>query len=194
MGREAVTEVRLAPGEHALVGYGSLLSVASMERTLGRKYDGPWHVCHLRGWKRGWDICMPNDAWKYRQNQHVVTAERVLYLNVRRQEGGLINAALFVIQGEELRHFDEREWIYERQRVNDDLEDVKVIGGDAWMYVALEKYLWRREARPPEAVIRQTYLDILERGQVELGLEFRREYEATTDPAPVQLVVEDFRE
>jgi hypothetical protein len=188
-----VTEVTLGPGEQALVGYGSLLSIASMERTLGRAYDGPWHLCRLAGWRRGWDVQMPRHPWRYRADGQLITPERVLYLNVRREPDSHVNAALFVVTNDDLRRFDEREGIYKRERINFDLTGVQVSGGPAWTYVALEEFVWRRQSRPPEAIVRQTYLDILARAHAELGAEFRDEYEATTDPVPPHLVVDDVR-
>jgi cation transport regulator ChaC len=184
-------DLTLNPGEHALVGYGSLLSIASMERTLGRTYSGPWHVCRLNGWRRGWDIQMPRHRSTYRDGARLITPERVLYLNLRRQEGAHANAALFVIAAQDLARFDEREWIYRRENVNGDLADARVTGGTAWTYVALGEYVWRQPSRPPEAIIRRTYLDILDRAHAELGDAFRREYEATTDAAPAHLIVDD---
>jgi pimeloyl-ACP methyl ester carboxylesterase len=76
---------------------------------------------------------------------------------------------------------------------NEALDGVTIRGGGAWTYVAVEEYLWRRPSKPPEAIIRRTYLEILARGHAELGEEFQREYEATTDPVPDGLVVNDFR-
>lgn len=184
-------EIRLGPGEHALVGYGSLLSVASMERTLGQTYRGPWHVVRVRGWRRGWDVQMPTSTWKYHDGTRFVTPERVLYLNVRPTADQSINCSLFVITAAELAAFDQREWIYSRVDANAVIENVRIIGGTAWLYVARDEYLWRKSSRPPEAIIRRTYLDILDRAHAELGDAFQREYDATTDAVPMHLVVDD---
>ena len=37
--------IHLGDGETAMVGYGSLLSVPSIAKTLGREYDGPFVPC-----------------------------------------------------------------------------------------------------------------------------------------------------
>ncbi len=184
-------DIKLNAGEHALVGYGSLLSIASMERTLGHKYSGPWHVVRLNGWRRGWDIQMPRSKWTYLDGDRKIAPERVVYLNVRRQANSYVNCSLFVITTEELAIFDEREWIYYRANVSADIENVRITGGAAWMYVALNEYLWRKPSRPPEAIIRRTYLDILDTAHTELGEAFQREYYATTDELPEHLVVDD---
>lgn len=187
-----VTELRLEPGQHALFGYGSLLSIASLERTLGRTYDGPWFLERITGWRRGWDVQMPRHSWRYLKDGQVVVPDRVLYLNLREQVGSHVNGALFVVSSEELKRFDEREWIYRRQQINSDLQGVRVFGGAAWTYVALDEYVWRDPTQPPAAIIRQTYLDILNRAHAELGEAFAIEYVETTDPVPGHLVVDDF--
>jgi len=193
MNTEAI--VRLAPGEHALFGYGSLLSIASLERTLGRGYSGQWHMGRLHGWRRGWDVFMPRHPWLYRDAEGRVTRpERVIYLNLREQAGASCNGALFVVTDEELKRFDEREWIYERRRINDALAGVRVEGGDAWTYSALDAFVVRDNWRPPQAIIRRSYLGIMERAHKELGEEFRREYYASTDAFDEALAVDDFRE
>ena len=186
-----MTDIKLKPGQHALVGYGSLLSVASMEGTLGHKYSGVWQIVRLNGWRRGWDVQMPNANYKYTEVERVITPERVLYLNVRKQSGSHINCALFVVTAEELETFDERESVYYRANVSDDIEDVRISGGNAWMYVALDEFLWRRESRPPEAIIRRTYVNILETAHAKLGEEFQRDFDASTDVALPHLIVND---
>lgn len=87
--------------------------------------------------------------------------------------------------------FDQREWVYSRVSVNSVLEHVRIIGGSAWMYVARDEFVWRRPSRPPEAIIRRTYLDIHDRAHAELRDEFQREYDATTGAVPMHLVVDD---
>ncbi len=185
--------INLQPGEHALVGYGSLLSVASMERTLGHPYAGPWHVVRVNGWRRGWDVQMPNTQWAYRDGDRSVTPERVVYLNVRPQTNAHINGALFVITADEMSLFDQRESVYDRVDVTSAIEGVHITGGAAWMYVAQTQFVWRQPSQPPGAIIRRSYVEILETAHAELGDAFRREYDATTDALPTHLVVDDLR-
>jgi hypothetical protein len=188
-----MNEIVLAPGEHVMLGYGSLLSIASMERTLAHAYAGPLHIVRVDGWRRGWDVQMPNTTWAYRDDDHrTVVPARVVYLNVRRAPNAHINAAAFVVSEHELANFDERERIYDRVDVSDALADLRVVGGSAWMYEARAEFLWRVPSRPPDAIVRRSYLDILDTAHAELGNEFTREYEATSDDVPTHLVVDDF--
>lgn len=187
-----MNEIVLGPDEHVMLGYGSLLSIASMERTLGRTYTGPMQLVRINGWRRGWDVQMPNSTWAYRDGERTVVPARVVYLNVRRAVDQHINAAAFVVSTKELYGFDQRESVYDRVDVRDAMVDLRVIGGAAWMYVARHEFLWQTPSRPPEAIIRRSYLDILDTAHAELGAEFLREYNATTDLVPTHLVVDDF--
>src|SRR6266704_6564995 len=76
--------IELKAGETALVGYGSLLSIPSLERTLGRTYTGPFLRCVVRGWRRTWDAAMPNERFYTEGADGRMTPEAILYLNVRR--------------------------------------------------------------------------------------------------------------
>ena len=51
--------LEIPPGFAGIVAYGSLISLPSMEQTLGHKYDGPVREIHLRGWERAWTCVRP---------------------------------------------------------------------------------------------------------------------------------------
>src|SRR5215471_12648882 len=132
--------IQLQPGETALVGYGSLLSLPSLERTLGRAYTGPFLRCVVRGWRRTWDAAMPNKTFYTETAGGRMTPEAILYLNVRRDPASEINGVVFVVNQEELAAYDRRESIYDRVDVSADI-DVKVDGGSAYMYVCRPEYV-----------------------------------------------------
>jgi hypothetical protein len=187
-----VNEIALGADQHVLIGYGSLLSIASMERTLGHAYTNSMHLVHVNGWRRGWDVQMPNRNWAYRDGDRTVVPARVVYLNVRPDAAASINAAAFVVSSEELAAFDTRESVYDRIDVQSAIPEFRITGGAAWMYIARPEFHWPIPSAPPEAIIRRSYLDILDTAHAELGDAFQREYEGTTDAVPMQLVVDDF--
>src|SRR5215831_11815222 len=98
--------IRLIPGETALVGYGSLLSRPSLERTLGRTYTGPFLRCTVRGWRRTWDAAMPNRQFYTEGPEGRTTPRAILYLNVKRDPSMDINGVIFVVDDEELAAYD----------------------------------------------------------------------------------------
>jgi hypothetical protein len=183
--------IRLAAHQTAIVGYGSLLSRASAEKTLGRRYDGPFEPCHVAGWRRSWDIGMPNETFYYVDGGDRVYPRRILYLNVRPDEATALNAIIFVADGNELAAMHEREWIYEPRVVTSQLRGVSIEGGDAIMYVAKPEYLVREPRDPRQAAVRASYLRIVRRGLAANDEAFRLEFERTSDPAPASLIVDD---
>jgi hypothetical protein len=183
--------IELARDQTAVVGYGSLLSRLSAERTLGRAYDGPFERCHVAGWRRSWDIAMPNQTFYYRENGEAVYPRRILYLNVRPDPATQLNAVVFVVGPGELEELHKREWIYDARVVTGDLKGVTVEGGDAIMYVAKPEYIVRDVRDPREAAVRASYLRIVQDGLERADAAFRAEYLRTTDPVPEHLVVDD---
>jgi hypothetical protein len=183
--------IRLRDGETAVVGYGSLLSTASLARSLKREYDGPFHLCRLEGWRRSWDVAMPNAAFYFEDEGARVYPEKIIYLNVRPDAGALVNCAVFVVSAAELEAMHGREWIYHPTNVADALRGVRVEGGEAVVYVAREEYLVPRAADRHEAAIRASYLRILDQALDQAGPEFAAEYERSTDPVPRHLVIDD---
>jgi hypothetical protein len=186
-------ELKLEPRQSALFGYGSLLSIQSMEASLGRKYDGPFLVCSVRGWRRKWDIAMPNQTFRTDTASGPVIPKHILYLNVYPQASTLLNGVLFVVTETDIAAFDKREWIYHREDITHQLEDIQISGGKAYIYVADEQYRMNDVASFKEAAIRKTYLAILEAGFAALGDAFRKQYNETTDPLPQHLVIDDYK-
>jgi hypothetical protein len=158
---------------------------------LGRRYDGFFGACHVEGWRRSWDIGMPNRTFYYVSGAQRVYPERIVYLNARPEPSALLNAVLFVVNERELAAMHEREWIYEPRVVTSSLRGVRVEGGDAVMYVARPDYLVTGVTNPADAAVRASYLRIVEDGLRGLGEAFREEYARTTDVVPQSLVIDD---
>lgn len=184
-------DIQLTPGQTAIVGYGSLLSRASLEKTLKRPYGGFFGPCRVAGWRRAWNIGMPNRAFYFRRDGAAVYPEKILYLNVTPDRASVMNAMLFVVDAAELAAMHAREWIYEPQVVTSRLREVSIEGGDAIMYVARPEYVVAGASGPEEAAVRASYLRIVEDGLTRTEAGFRDEYLRTTDPVPERLVVDD---
>jgi cation transport regulator ChaC len=182
--------MRLAPGEMAIFGYGSLLSQRSMELTLGKAYAKARIPCGLEGWRRSWDVMMPNRNFYEPTPEGEFVPHNIIYLNVRESPGETVNGVLYVVDQAELEGFDRREWIYDRMDVTSALRGVH-LEGPACVYVG--KQAWIVPAQPSRtfAAVRQSYLDIIEQGLVDLGQEARALYERSTDPVPGHLVFAD---
>jgi hypothetical protein len=185
-------KIELRSGQIGLFGYGSLLLKGSMERTLARAYQGDPVVCRVDGWRRTWNAITPNDRYFYLEDGRKHYPTSIIYLNVVPAPGS-INGLIYVIDAQDLPGFDRREFTYARVDVRDRL-DIRVEGGPVWMYVGKPPYLFAGPAPPRDAAVRRSYLRIVESGLSELGQEFRRGYEQSTDPPPLENIVDDLVE
>jgi len=185
-----VDTIRFEPGQVALFGYGSLLSVAALEETLGKSYRGPFVMSQLRGWRRKWEAAMPNQSYYTETAAGRMYPESILYLNIAPDTGTVLNGSVFAVSAEELCRIDEDESIYDRVEVGSSLE-TRVEGGPVYAYVCRPHYRKSEVSGPREAAIRSTYLDSVNHGLAALGEEFRTAYERSTDPVPKHLVIAD---
>lgn len=182
--------LELRAGEVALLGYGSLLSKASLERTLERPYEPAPVMCRLRGWRRTWDSLYPNERFFYLHDGERRYPKNILYLNITRSDT-VLNGVLYVIRGDDLAAFDRREAVYDRIEVQDALIDVEVTGGPVWAYVGRPPFLLTAPVPRDEAAIRRSYIDIVERGLAEHDAAFRAEYGGSTDVPPPASIIDD---
>ena len=186
--------LRLKDDEAALFGYGSLISKQSMEKDLGRSYDGDVFVCALEGWRRVWNIAMPNNRTFYFETPSgPFYPERIVYLNIEPDPGTSLNGTLYVIKQSDVDAFDRREWIYRRQDATSQLRNITVCGGSAYVYVGKAEYRIPRIETPRVAAVRSSYLRHLQTGFVSLGDDFRIAFERSSDPTPLHVVIEDHR-
>jgi hypothetical protein len=159
-----------------------------MEKTFGQLYRQPLAICGVTGWRRTWDVFVPN-AGKYLDDRGVAP-KNIIYLNVRPALGTSVNGVLYVVPAVAMTDFDAREWVYNRIDTTELLNGVEVRGGHAWMYVGKPEFLVGDPQRADFAV-RQTYIDVVDEGLADLGQEFRAEYQASTDAVPGHLVIQD---
>jgi hypothetical protein len=180
--------ITLGSGQEGLFGYGSLLCKRSMEKTLGKPYTGPFISCLVRGWRRTWDVFMPNRG-EY-VTDHAVVPANIVYLNVQRDPHTSVSGILYVVSTAASADFDAREWVYDRVEVTPRLQGVDVRGGHACMYVAKPEFLVTAP-QFPEYAVRQTYIQTIDQCLSELGPKFRATYDSSSDPVPAHLIVRD---
>ena len=183
--------IELNTGEVAVVGYGSLLSSKIIGQTLGHDYDGPFVLCHVSGWRRSWDVTMPNAAFYYVEDESRIYPSRILYLNIRRDSSTLMNCSVFVVRPGERDAMDGREWIFDPIVVTSDLRGVSIEGGDAVMYVGKPGHALRSAENTHNVALRGSFLRSLFGVLDAEGPAVRDEWHRTTDPIPEHLVVDD---
>lgn len=183
--------INLRADQTAVVGYGSLLLSTSITRLFGRVYDGPFLRCWLPGWRRSWNIAMPNVAFYYEEDGIRIYPRKIIYLNVRPSEATTLNCSVLVVSNHELELLHQWEWVYQPVDVGHMLHGVQVKGGRAILYVGRPEHFLQDVTERREAAVRGSYVTILETALAAGGRQFRREYGESTDPVPKQLVIDD---
>lgn len=184
--------IHLDDGEVGIFGFGSLLSVSSLERTLGRRYQKPSVTCTITGWKRRWNITEPN--------QHIYATEatgrffpdRILFLNIEESyPGQVLNGLLLFMRKHDLLTLDRRESVYNRIEITDQINEFTVRRGTIYTYVGMAEHVDEMINSPREAAVQQSYLDTIEQALQNHGPSFRKTYEASTEPVPEELIIRD---
>jgi cation transport regulator ChaC len=189
--------IDLLPGQIAMFGYGSLLLQRSMEQTLGHVYSQICVPCELIGWRRSFNVMMPNRSFYEPVDgteEAALIPKHIVYLNIRPSNQDRVNGLLYVLKSDQIESFDAREWIYDRYEVTSALKGVTLRGGSAYAYVGKPEWCINPEAEIRDhAALRSSYMQIVEEGLRELGQGFRAQYEQSTDSLPTHLLFADSR-
>jgi hypothetical protein len=192
--------IEIPEGSAGLVAYGSLISLTSMEQTLGHKYQGPVNPIHLRGYERAWICVRPfNDprgnaadakrmeAFLLRGNERIPvtgTAE----LNIQTKKKGRINAILYVISNAEMARLDKREWGYRRVDVTDRIEEFRFRGGKVYVYEGLPAGPAESSTQKGTYILIKEFADMVAKACDDRGKNFRDEFDKSTKPCAYPVV------
>jgi cation transport regulator ChaC len=171
----------------AVFAYGSLVSLASAERTLGRSVASAG-AARLTGWGRSWTQARDNlRSEKTFALADGTTPPYCLGLNVERRPGPGPNGTLIEITEEELDRLAVREIRYDRVEVT---AETAAEGPAAFDRVLTftAKPSNHAPAPPPGAIILASYARAVEAAFESLGPGQLELFHATTDPRPVEVV------
>lgn len=186
--------IKLSAGQVLIFGYGSLLLRESMEATLGQRYDETRYICELQGWRRSWDVFMPNEVFYEPGPVNDFVPANIIYLNIKPSADCSVNGLLYRLEENQIEAFDKREWIYDRVDITSRIRGVTVEGGEAYIYTSKPEWLMNpAHTCRQRAALRRTYVEMIERGVSLLGAAFRDQFELSTDPVPNHLVFSDVR-
>lgn len=196
---EKKATIFIKDGKVGMIGYGSLISLNSMENTLGRKYKDSIYLVHLEGFKRQWnyvssnkDTLLPKEYLNYDgyyiRNQDTIPFEKTVFLNIMNEKGSSLNCVLYFISEEELKEFDQREIGYERIDVTNMIKEFNVQGGKTYAYKALPNYTFNENYDKDISIIEKSYLDLVTEACDSIGSYYRKEYEETTVAPNPELV------
>ena len=171
----------------AVFAYGSLASLASAERTLGRPVRNA-APARLAGWRRGWSQARDNlRSEKTFARADGTTPTYCLGLNIERRAGPGPNGAMIEITEDELDRLAVREMRYDRIDATGEVaEEDEHSFGRVFTFTA--KAANHAETPPAGAVILATYARAVEAAFETLGPDQLDLFRETTDPHPVEVV------
>ncbi len=192
--------MEIPTGSSGMIAYGSLISLKSLEGTLGHKYEGPIRQVHLAGYEREWACVRPfNDPEAIAAGRPKIDAflmsgaERVpvtgaAELNLYPKDQGRINGLLYMVTDEELARLDKRERGYRRADVTDKVEEFDFRGGKVFVYEGRPSPT--NAARPEKGryILIKEFLDMVTGACDAIGKDFREEFDSSTRPCAYPVV------
>lgn len=193
------TVISIDKGKVGMIGFGSLMSLDRTEKVFNHKYTDSVYLVHLDGFQRSWDFVasnydkgyteeeLKNDGF-YIKEKDTLIFDNSIYLNITEQKGSAINCVLYMVTEEEIRDMDLYEFGYERIDVTEKIQEYNFEGGKVYAYKATPEYIFDKEKTKGISVIHQDYFDLVTQACDSIGLNFRKEYDATTNPSNLELV------
>jgi cation transport regulator ChaC len=171
----------------AVFAYGSLASLASAERTLGRPVRDA-RPARLAGWRRSWSQARDN----LRSEKTFARADGTvpaycLGLNIERRTGPGPNGALIEVTEEELDRLAVREMRYDRVEVTAEIAAFESLAVDRVVTFTAKRSNYA-EAPPRGSIILASYARAVEAAFESLGPGQLELFLQTTEPRPVEIV------
>ncbi|MGA2533833.1 MAG: gamma-glutamylcyclotransferase family protein [Candidatus Aminicenantales bacterium] len=199
-GAKRKSTMEIPEGLAGIVAYGSLISLTSMEQTLGHKYQGPINQIHLTGYERAWTCVRPwndpqaksadikrSDAFFLRGNERVPITGAA-ELNIYPKKKGRINAILYLVSNAEVISLDKRESGYRRVDVTDKIEEFQFRGGKVYVYEGLPRRTDGSSTEKGTYVLIKEFVDSVTGACDAIGKNFRDEFDKSTRPCAYQVV------
>jgi hypothetical protein len=192
--------LRIKEGYAGMVGYGSLMSLKSMESTLGYQYNDSAYIIHLNGFVRAWtsyrlfndpkagDSKKPEFTAYIIEDSDSIPFDGIVQLNVEYQENSKINCILYILSDEDIINFDKREFGYERVDVTDKVEEYSILGGKVYVYQQVPGYYDTSVINLNKFILIEDYVNMITKACDEFGENFRMEFDKTTLPPSSQVV------
>ncbi|MBF4983453.1 gamma-glutamylcyclotransferase [Nonlabens mediterrranea] len=179
------TIINIDDNKIGIIGYGSLMSKNSMERTLNRSYNDSVYIVHLQNYQRAWNHVRSMDALSndlfYINKKDTIPFKNELALNIEESKNDRLNCVLFFISPEELKEFDKREFGYKRIDVTDRIEEFEISGTNVYAYQAEENHTYVYQ-KNDNTFLPDFYVNTVINACDSIGKVFREEFESSTRP------------
>jgi hypothetical protein len=185
--------IQIGEDKVGMIGYGSLMSLQSMEESLGREYLDSTYIVHVNGYEREWTYFRRNDDPRsgpeasefkgfYIHKNDTVPFYKTISLNVAEKKNSSINCILYIISKKDLELFDKREIGYKRIDVTQSIQDYEIKNGKVYTYMAVPEYTKGVDFDSASDIIEKSYVDLVYKACDNLGATFKKEYDASTSP------------
>ena len=153
------------PAPVFVFAYGSLVSPASIAKSLGKDSKGEVRAAWLYDYRRSWTALIPVQPIGSKEPNPTIAA----FLNVTLCEGAIVNGVLFPASETDLSILDQREFIYRRVDVSQLVRPKQT--GTVYVYVTDEQ-----KADAGSAYVPTEYLRIIEEAFEYWGQGFKEEF------------------
>lgn len=163
-----------------IFGYGSLINLESVAKTLGRIVnDNEVLIVDVKNFSRLWRLVVPVIVNEYR-NKPV----NAVFLDIADQGGEELNGILIEVSIDELKKLDIREKYYRRIDITKNIRP-QVQDGKVFTYQGNPEFFVENFNNP---VVLTQYLNIVDKGIRHWGKEFFNNFIATTQPCNFRMI------
>ena len=197
---ESKSTIEIREGMVGLIGYGTLMSLPTLEQALGHAYAGQACQVHVRDYTRGWAYRRPmNDpeakpaaagrinTWFLLNNERI-PFDGMVSLNIYPEKNSRMNCILYLLSQEDLLKVDQWEKGYRRVDVTDKIEEYDFSGGRVYIYEGLPEHADTVAADPKKYILIKEYVDQVTMACDGIGKDFRAEFDRSTRASAYPIV------
>jgi cation transport regulator ChaC len=176
--------------QNYILGYGSLMNITSLKRALRKEISRDELLpVTLVNFQRTWSAS--ESVFSEKLNRII----KAIFLDAQPAKGKYLNGIIFEASEEEIQNLALRERNYELVQVTGliKVDDKYHISRSANVFTFTSKMHVRAQKGDENSFVLQRYVQMVEDACLEFGEIFQKEYRATTEPIPFELLDGGYR-